>query len=402
MNESSSGNFESSRIKNLPPYIFAQINKLKYQARLKGEDVIDLGMGNPDSSPPHHVINKLVETLRDPKVHRYSASKGIKGLRKAICAWYEKKFSVSLDEEEESLVLIGSKEGISHLFLAVMEEGEGVIVPTPTYPSHFYAAAIAGTNVITIPLFPLDKLLERVKKIMHEVFPPPKILILSFPHNPTTAVVNEDFFREVVALAKEENLLIVHDFAYAEVCFNGYQAPSFLSTPGAKEVGIELYSLSKTYSMAGWRVGFACGKKEIIQALTKLKSYYDYGIFTPIQVAAIAALRGPQDYVQELQKMYASRRDTLIKGLRSIGWEIEKPLATMYVWAKIPEEFSQMGSLEFSLHLLKEAKVAVSPGIGFGEEGEGYVRFALVENEHRIRQAVRSMRRMMKCTSRKE
>ncbi|MCD6218917.1 aminotransferase class I/II-fold pyridoxal phosphate-dependent enzyme [Candidatus Calescamantes bacterium] len=392
---------ESSRIRNLPPYIFSRVNTLKYEARLRGEDVIDLGMGNPDSPPPHHVINKLIETVKDPKVHRYSASKGIKGLRKAICEWYERKFSVTLDEEEEVVVLIGSKEGISHLFLSIMEEGEGVIVPTPTYPSHFYASAIAGTNVITIQLFPLDKLLERVKKIMHEVFPSPKVLILSFPHNPTTVVVKKDFFQEVVLLAKQENLLIVHDFAYAEICFDGYQAPSFLQVPGAKEVGIELYSLSKTYSMAGWRVGFACGKKEVIQALTKLKSYYDYGIFTPIQVAAISALRGPQNYVQEIRDMYSSRRDTLIKGLRSIGWKIQKPQATMYVWAKIPDEFSQMGSLDFSLHLLKEAKVAVSPGIGFGEEGEGYVRFALVENEHRIRQAIRNMRRMMRCTSQK-
>ena len=392
---------ESSRIRNLPPYIFSRVNTLKYEARLRGEDVIDLGMGNPDSPPPHHVINKLIETVKDPKVHRYSASKGIKGLRKAICEWYERKFSVTLDEEKEVVVLIGSKEGISHLFLSIMEEGEGVIVPTPTYPSHFYASAIAGTNVITIQLFPLDKLLERVKKIMHEVFPSPKVLILSFPHNPTTVVVKKDFFQEVVLLAKQENLLIVHDFAYAEICFDGYQAPSFLQVPGAKEVGIELYSLSKTYSMAGWRVGFACGKKEVIQALTKLKSYYDYGIFTPIQVAAISALRGPQNYVQEIRDMYSSRRDTLIKGLRSIGWKIQKPQATMYVWAEIPEEFSQMGSLDFSLHLLKEAKVAVSPGIGFGEEGEGYVRFALVENEHRIRQAIRNMRRMMRCTSQK-
>ena len=358
---------------------------------------MDLGMGNPDLPPPAHVVSKLIEVVKDPRVHRYSASKGIRGLRKAIREWYERKFSVGLDEEEEVLVLIGSKEGISHLFLAILEAGEGVMVPTPTYPSHFYAAAIAGANVITLPLFPIDSLLSRAETVMKEMYPPPKVFIVSFPHNPTTAVVEESFFRELVDFAKKFNLIIVHDFAYAEICFDGYRAPSFLQVPGAKEVGIELYSLSKSYSMAGWRVGFACGKKEIIQALAKLKSYYDYGIFTPIQVSAIAALKGPQDYVEELRTIYARRRDTLVRGLKSMGWEVEKPVATMYVWAKIPEKFLPMGSLEFSLKLLKEAKVAVAPGIGFGEEGEGYIRFALVENEHRIRQAIRGMRRMMRC-----
>ncbi len=391
--------YESSRIRSLPPYIFSRVNELKHSARQQGEDIVDLGMGNPDLPPPLHVIGKLIETVKDPRVHRYSASRGIKGLRKAIREWYAREYSVRLDDEEV-VVLIGSKEGLSHLFLAILEGGEGVIVPTPTYPSHFYSVAIAGANVITIPLFPLDSILKRVEEVMKEVYPPPRVLILSFPHNPTTATVERDFFEEVVKFARAKELLIVHDFAYAEVCFDGYEAPSFLEIPGAKDVGIEFYSLSKTYSMAGWRVGFACGKKEVIKALTKLKSYYDYGIFTPIQVAAIAALKGPQDYVREMRKTYARRRDILVRGLRELGWEVEKPRATLYVWGKIPSPYIEEGSLAFSLRLLKEAKVAVSPGIGFGEEGEGYIRFALVENEHRIRQAIRGMRRMLRCRER--
>jgi len=388
-------NVESRRIKRLPPYLFARVNQLKMEARWAGEDIIDLGMGNPDRPTPPHIVEKLCEVAHDPKAHRYSASRGIKHLRRAVCEWYKRRFDISLDYEKEAIVVIGSKEGIAHLSLAILDEGDLVIVPDPTYPIHMYSVVIAGGNVCNIPLEPWDGFLSRVAEAAKKMYPKAKVLILSFPHNPTTKVVEIDFFKEVVKLAKKHNLIVVHDIAYAEICFDGYKAPSFLEVEGAKDVGIEFYSLSKTYNMAGWRVGFAVGNERIIAALAKLKSYYDYGIFTPIQVAGIVALQGDQSCVDEVVQTYQRRRDVLVEGLRRIGWHVEKPLATMYVWAPLPEKFREMGSLDFSLLLLKKGCVAVSPGVGFGEHGEGFVRFALVENEHRIKQALRGIRKVL-------
>lgn len=389
-------NVESSRIKNLPGYLFQTINEKKLKARQEGRDVIDLGMGNPDMPPPEPVIDKICETIRNPKVHRYSASKGIPHLKREICLWYEKRFGVKLDPEEEAIVTIGSKEGISHLALAIFEKGDVVLTPNPTYPSHFYSVVIAGATVYDVPLLPENNFIPDLNQPIYDRYPAPKAMIVSYPNNPTTQVVEIEFFKELVKFAKKHNLIIIHDIAYSEICFDGYRAPSFLQVDGAKDVGVEFYSLSKTYNMAGWRVGFMVGNKYIVKALAKLKSYYDYGIFTPIQVAAICALKLEQNHIEKTVNEYRKRRDTLVNGLNRIGWNVEKPKATMYVWAKIPEKFKHMNSLDFSLFLLEECNLVVSPGLGFGKYGEGFVRIALVENEHRIRQAIRSLRKIFK------
>ncbi len=388
--------FEFKRIKRLPPYVFAIVNNLKMEARRKGEDIIDLGMGNPDGAPAKHIIEKLVEAARNSKNHRYSASKGITHLRMAICEWYKRRFDIDLDYETEAVVTIGSKEGISHLALAIVEPGDVVMTPTPAYPIHPYSVIIAGGEVRSIPIGSGIDFFDEMEKAFKTTWPRPKMLIINFPHNPTTQVVEGlEFFKKIVDFAKEHNIIVIHDFAYADLVFDGYKAPSFLQVPGAKDIGVEFFSLTKSYSMAGWRVGFCVGNKEIVGALTKIKSYLDYGMFQPIQIASIIALRGPQDCVKEIRETYESRRNALIKGLHKAGWNVEPPKATMFVWAPIPEPFKKMGSLEFCKLLIKEAGVAVSPGIGFGEGGDEFARFALVENEHRIRQATRGIKRVL-------
>lgn len=375
--------------------MFARINQMKLDARRAGRDIIDLGMGNPDIPTPSHIVDKLCEVAHDPKAHRYSASKGIAHLRRAITVWYERRFGVDLDPETEAIAVIGSKEGICHLFLAILDEGDMVLVPSPSYPIHYYSVVIAGGHLHTVPLTAEHNFLPDLSKVTREAYPRPKLLILSYPNNPTAQVVDTAFFEEVVEFAKKENILIIHDMAYSEICFDGYKAPSFLQVKGAKEVGIEFYSLSKTYNMAGWRVGFAVGNQHVIAALAKLKSYYDYGIFTPIQVAAIAALEGDQSCIEEMVRTYSGRRDVLVNGLNSMGWNVPCPKATMYVWAPIPERFRSLGSMKFSELLLEEAMVATSPGIGFGTAGEGYLRLAMVENERRIKQALRGIKKVM-------
>ncbi|HWR89985.1 MAG TPA: alanine transaminase [Dissulfurispiraceae bacterium] len=388
--------FEFNRIKRLPPYVFAIVNTLKMDYRRRGEDVIDLGMGNPDLPTPKHIIDKLREASRNPKNHRYSASKGITQLRMAISEWYERRFNVDIDPESEAVVTIGSKEGLSHLVLATVQPGDLVMTPAPAYPIHPYSVIIAGGEVISVPIGPGIDFFGELERAFRTSWPRPKMLIINFPHNPTTMVVDGlDFFRKVVDFAKENNVFVIHDFAYADLCFDDYRAPSFLQVPGAKDIGVEVFSMTKSYSMAGWRVGFCVGNRDIVGALIKIKSYLDYGMFQPIQIASIVALRGPQDCVEDIRKTYESRRDVLVKGLNRAGWKIEPPRATMFVWAEIPEAFRSMGSLEFCKYLIAEAKVAVSPGIGFGEGGEGFVRFALVENEHRIRQAVKGIKKAL-------
>ncbi|TFG77775.1 MAG: alanine transaminase [Thermodesulfobacteriales bacterium] len=384
-----------SLIRRLPPYVFNIVNELKTKARASGEDIIDLGMGNPDQPTPEHIVKKLVEASSDPRSHRYSASAGIPKLRLAICDWYKRKYDVDLDPESEAVVTIGSKEGISHLMLSILSPGDTVIVPNPAYPIHIYSVIISRGDVQSVPLSGGSELLESIEKAVKEMWPKPKVLMISFPNNPTTETVDLDFFKSIYELAKESGLIVVHDLAYAELCYDGYKAPSFLQIPGAKDVGVEFYSLSKSYNMPGWRIGFMVGNPKIVSALKRIKSYMDYGIFAPVQVAGIAALNGPQDCVQEIRDLYKLRRDRLVEGLNRAGWKIPKPKGTMFVWGEIPEEFKSMGSLEFSKKLIEEAKVAVSPGIGFGNYGEGFVRFALVENEKRIMQAVRGIRRFI-------
>ncbi|HYA12214.1 MAG TPA: aminotransferase class I/II-fold pyridoxal phosphate-dependent enzyme [Thermodesulfovibrionales bacterium] len=388
--------FDFNRIQRLPPYVFSIVNSLKIEARHQGKDIIDLGMGNPDGAPPKHIVDKLVEAARNPKNHRYSASKGITQLRNAICEWYMRRYDVILDSELEAVVTIGSKEGLSHLVLATVGPGDVVMTPTPAYPIHPYSVIIAGGEVRSIPIGPGVEFFEEMEKAYKSSWPRPKMLIINFPHNPTTMVVEGlDFFKKVVDFAKENNLIVIHDLAYADLCFDKYRAPSFLQVPGAKDVGVEFFSMTKSYSMAGWRVGFCVGNQEIVGALTKIKSYLDYGMFQPIQIASIIALRGPQDCVEDIRKTYESRRNALIKGLRSAGWNVQPPKATMFVWAEIPEPFKKMGSLEFCKLLITEGGVAVSPGIGFGEGGDTYVRFALVENEHRIKQATKGIKKVL-------
>ncbi|MDA8084260.1 MAG: alanine transaminase, partial [Nitrospiraceae bacterium] len=385
-----------NRIKRLPPYVFAIVNSLKMEARRKGEDIIDLGMGNPDGATPKHIVEKLCEAAKKGKNHRYSASKGITQLRMAISEWYKRRYDVDLDPESETCVTIGSKEGLSHLVLATVGPGDVVLTPTPAYPIHPYSVIIAGGEVRTVPIGPGIDFFDEMEKAFKTTWPRPKMLIMNFPHNPTTEVVHGiDFFKRVVDFAKENNLIVIHDLAYADLVFDDYKAPSFLQAPGAKDVGVEFYSLTKSYSMAGWRVGFCVGNREIVGALVKIKSYLDYGMFQPIQIASVIALRGPQDCVEDIRNVYERRRNVLVKGLRQAGWNIEPPKATMFAWAGIPEPFKKMKSLDFCKHLIKEGGVAVSPGIGFGEGGDDYVRFALVENEHRIRQAVAGIKRVL-------
>ncbi|MBI5025142.1 MAG: alanine transaminase [Nitrospirae bacterium] len=387
--------FEFNRIKRLPPYVFGIVNDLKMEARRKGEDIIDLGMGNPDLPTPQHIVAKLIEAAQNPKNHRYSASKGITQLRMAICEWYKRRFDVDLDPESEVVVTIGAKEGLSHLAYATVEPGDVVLTPTPAYPIHPYSVIIAGGEVRSIPIGKGIDFFDEMQKAFKSTWPRPKMLIINFPHNPTTACVGLDFFQKIVDFAKENNIIVIHDFAYADLVFDNYKAPSFLQAPGAKGIGVEFFSLTKSYSMAGWRVGFCVGNREIVGALIKIKSYLDYGMFQPIQIASIIALRGDQGCVEEIRKTYERRRDALIDGLRKANWTVEPPKATMFVWAPIPEPFKKMGSLEFSKLLIKEAGVAVSPGIGFGEGGDSFVRFALVENEHRIKQAARGIKKVM-------
>ncbi len=386
---------EFKRIKRLPPYVFAIVTDLKVQARARGEDIIDFGMGNPDLPTPSHIVEKLCEAARNPRNHRYSASRGITKLRHAICDWYRRRYGVELDPETEAIATIGAKEGLSHLALAIVEPGDVALVPNPTYPIHAYSVIIAGGDVRHVRLGPGEDFFETLMAAFRESWPQPKLLILSFPHNPTTAVVDLEFFRKIVAFAQDHDLIVIHDFAYADLTFDGYQAPSFLQAPGAKEVGVEFFTLSKSYNRPGWRVGFAVGNPRIIAALTRIKSYLDYGMFQPIQIASIIALNGPQDCVGDIVRTYASRRDVLCEGLTRVGWKIDKPQGTMFVWAKIPDQFRMMGSLEFCKLLLERAKVAVSPGIGFGQYGDEYVRFALVENEHRTRQAIQGIKRIL-------
>ncbi|RJQ21488.1 MAG: aminotransferase class I/II-fold pyridoxal phosphate-dependent enzyme [Nitrospiraceae bacterium] len=386
---------EFKRIKRLPPYVFAIVNQLKMDARRKGDDIIDLGMGNPDMPTPQHIIDKLVEAAHNPKNHRYSASKGITQLRLAICEWYKRRFDVDLDHETEAVVTIGSKEGLSHLAYAMIEPGDLVLTPAPAYPIHPYSFILAGGDVRSIPIGKDTDFFRSMEDAFRTAWPRPKILLINFPHNPTTACTDLDFFQRVVDFAKENDIIVLHDFAYADLAFDGYRPPSFLQAKGAKDVGVEFFSLTKSYSMAGWRVGFCVGNKEIVGALTKIKSYLDYGMFQPIQIASIIALRGPQECVSEIARTYESRRNVLIQGLKSAGWIIEPPKATMFVWAQIPEQFRKMDSLEFAKYLIKEAGVAISPGIGFGPAGEGFVRFALVENEHRIKQATRGIKKAL-------
>ncbi len=386
---------EFRRIKRLPPYDFSIVDALKIEARRRGEEIIDLGMGNPDIPTPKVIVDKLVEAVQNPRNHRYSASKGIYKLRLAITDWYKRRYNVDLDPDSEAIATIGAKEGIPHLALATISSGDLVLVPSPAYPIHPYCVIIAGGDLHTVPFREGSDFFQDLISAVKKTWPQPKMLILSFPHNPTTTVVDIDFFQKVVDFAKENKLIVIHDLAYADLVFDGYEAPSFLQIPGAKEVGVEFFSLSKSYSMPGWRVGFCVGNAHMIGALTRLKSYYDYGIFQPVQIASIIALNELQENVKGIVSIYQKRRDTLVDGLRRAGWMVEKPKATMFLWAKIPDQFSKMGSLEFTKLLLKEAKLAVSPGIGFGEAGEGFVRFALVENEHRINQAVRGLRKIL-------
>jgi len=386
---------EFRRIGRLPPYVFNIVNELKVQARAREEDIIDFGMGNPDLPTPPHIVGKLCEAATNPRNHRYSASRGIAKLRAAIADWYKRRYEVEVDPEAEAIVTIGAKEGLSHLALAIVEPGDVALVPNPTYPIHTYSIVIAGGDVRSVRLNQGEDFFENLLGSFRACWPPPKLLIISFPHNPTTACVDQSFFNRVVSFAREHDLLVVHDFAYADLTFDGYQAPSLLQVEGAKEVGVEFFTLSKSYNMPGWRVGFAVGNRNLIAALARIKSYLDYGIFQPVQIAAIIALNGPQGCVQETVNIYRSRRDVLCDGLNRIGWQVEKPKGTMFVWTRIPEPYRCIGSLEFSKFLLEKAKVAVSPGIGFGQYGDEYVRFALVENEHRTRQALHGVKRAL-------
>jgi alanine-synthesizing transaminase len=386
---------EFPRIKRLPPYVFNIVGELKQQARRAGEDIIDFGMGNPDGPTPPHVVAKLIEAAQKQTNHRYSVSRGVYKLRLAIVDWYRRRYGVELDPDSEAVVTIGSKEGLAHLALAVLGPGDVVFCPSPTYPIHQYCVILAGGDLRSIPLVQGQDFFENLVEAMRQTWPKPRLLILNFPHNPTTLCVDRSFFEKIVDFAREHELMVVHDLAYADLVFDGYVAPSFLQVPGAKEVGVEFFTLSKSYNMPGWRVGFCVGNPEMVAALSRVKSYLDYGIFQPVQIAAIHALNGPQHYVEEIRLRYEQRRNVLVDGLNRAGWPMERPKATMFLWAPIPEEFRPMGSLEFSKFLLQEAKVAVSPGVGFGDYGDEFVRFALIENEHRTRQAIRGIRKAL-------
>lgn len=392
---------EFARIKRLPPYVFNITGELKAAARKRGEDIIDFGMGNPDGATPAHIVAKLVESAQRPDTHRYSVSKGIPRLRRAICNWYKQRFDVDLDADTEAITTIGSKEGIAHLCMALLDNGDAVLVPNPSYPIHIYGPVIAGADVRSVPIATrpsdsADDFMRELEQAIRLSWPRPKVLILNFPSNPTTECVDLPFFEKIVSLCKEYGIWIVHDIAYADIVFDGYKAPSILQVPGAKDIAVEFFTLSKSYNMPGWRVGFMVGNKELVAALGRIKSYHDYGTFTPIQIAAITALEGPQDCVADITETYRKRRDVLCEGLNKLGWQVPLPKATMFVWTPIPEAYREMGSLDFSKKLLRDAKVAVSPGIGFGDFGDGHVRFSLIENEERTRQALRGLRDMFR------
>jgi alanine-synthesizing transaminase len=387
---------EFPRIKRLPQYVFNITGDLKMAARRRGEDIIDLSMGNPDGPTPKHIVDKLVETVQRPNTHGYSVSKGIPRLRKAICGWYRRRYGVDLDPNSEAIVTIGSKEGIAHLALATLERGDIVLVPNPSYPIHIYGPVIAGADIRHVRNTPEVDFFDELERAIKESFPKPKMLIINFPGNPTTQCVELPFFERIVALAREHGIFVVHDLAYADIVFDGYKAPSIMQVPGARDVAVEFFTMSKSYNMAGWRIGFMVGNLDLVNALARIKSYHDYGMFTPVQVASIIALEGPQDCVEEIRLTYQKRRDVMVKGLREAGWMVDNPKAAMYIWARIPQFYAGLGSLEFSKKLLADAKVAVSPGIGFGEYGDDYVRLALIENEARIRQAIRGIKEMFR------
>ena len=389
-------NNDFPRIKRLPPYVFNITNELKMAARHRGEDIIDLSMGNPDGDTPKHIVDKMIEVAQRPGTHGYSASRGIPRLRKAISDWYKRRWDVDIDPDKEAIVTIGSKEGIAHLMLATCDRGDTVLVPNPSYPIHIYGSIIAGADVRSVRMGPGIDFFSEFDRAVTETTPKPKLMILGFPSNPTAQCVDLDFFEKLVALAKKHGVYIVHDLAYADIVYDGFKAPSIMQVPGAKDVAVEFFTMSKSYNMAGWRIGFMVGNRDLVGALTRIKSYHDYGTFTPIQVGAIEALNGPQECVEEVRKEYEHRRDVMVKGLHDLGWRVEKPKASMYIWAELPEFYKSMGSVEFSKRLLEKAKVAVSPGIGFGEYGEGFVRIALIENADRIRQALRGIRQMFK------
>jgi alanine-synthesizing transaminase len=385
-----------SRINRLPPYVFNITAELKMAARRRGEDIIDMSMGNPDGATPAHIVDKLVETVKRPDTHGYSASKGIPRLRRAIAHWYKKRYEVDIDPDSEAIVTIGSKEGLAHLMLATLDRGDTVLVPNPSYPIHIWGAVIAGADIRSVRMGPGVDFFAELERAIRESYPKPKMMVLGFPSNPTAQCVELEFFERVVALAKQHNILVVHDLAYADITFDGWKAPSIMQVPGARDVAVEFFTMSKSYNMAGWRIGFMVGNAELVAALARIKSYHDYGSFTPVQVAAIAALEGDQSCVTEICAQYQRRRDVLVKGLHEAGWMVEKPKASMYIWAHIPEAYRHLGSLEFAKLLLQKAKVSVSPGIGFGEYGDEYVRFALIENEARVRQALRGIKNMLR------
>jgi alanine-synthesizing transaminase len=387
--------FKFARMDRLPPYVFAVVTELKQQLRRQGEDIVDMGMGNPDLPTPKHIVDKLIEAVQKPVNHRYSASKGIPGLRKAMANWYANRYAVELDPDTEVVATLGAKEGMAHLALVMLRTGDVAFATDPAYPIHPYSCIIAGADVRRIPVGLDRDFIADLELAMRQTWPQPKVLFISYPQNPTTATVELEFFEKIVDFARDNNLMVVHDLAYADLAFDGYKPPSFLQAKGAKDVGVEFFSLSKSYSMAGWRVGFCCGNQEMVHALTRVKSYLDYGIFQPIQIAAAVALNGPQECVQEICEVYRERRDCLIDGLARIGWNVPSPKATMFVWAKIPEPFLHMGSVEFSKLLLREGHVAVSPGLGFGQNGDDHVRFSLIENKHRTQQAIRGIKKAL-------
>jgi alanine-synthesizing transaminase len=387
---------EFSRIKRLPPYVFNVTGELKMTARRRGEDIVDLSMGNPDQPTPKHIVEKLIEAVQRPDTHRYSVSKGVPRLRRAICNWYKARYDVDLDPDSEAIATIGSKEGLAHLALATLDTGDIVLVPNPSYPIHIYGPVIAGADIRHVPMLPGVDFFEEFERAIRGSYPKPKMLIVNFPSNPTTQCVELDFFEKLVAIARAHHVYVVHDLAYADIVFDGYKAPSIMQVKGARDIAVEFFTLSKSYNMAGWRVGFMVGNRELVTALARMKSYHDYGMFAPIQVASIIALEGPQDCVEEVRQIYEKRRDVTCQGLKAIGWDVEVPKASMYIWAKIPEAYRKLGSLEFSKKLMTDAKVAVSPGVGFGEFGDDHVRFALIENEARTRQAIRGIRDMFR------
>jgi alanine-synthesizing transaminase len=393
----SPGKRRFARIDRLPPYVFNITAELRMEARRRGEDIIDMSMGNPDGATPPHIVAKLVEVAQRPDTHGYSASKGIPRLRRAISHWYRDRYGVDIDPDTEAIATIGSKEGLAHLMLATLDRGDTVLVPDPSYPIHIYGAVIAGADIRSVPLTPDVDFFAEMERAIRGSYPKPKMIVLGFPSNPTAQCVELEFFERVIALARKHDIFVVHDLAYADIVFDGWKAPSIMQVPGAKDIAVEFFTLSKSYNMAGWRIGFMVGNPDLVAALARIKSYHDYGTFTPLQVAAIAALEGDQQCTRDIAMQYQKRRDVLVKGLNDAGWPVEKPKASMYVWARIPEAYRELGSLEFAKRLMAEAKVCVSPGIGFGDYGDTHVRFALIENEARIRQAVRGIRAMLRA-----